>query len=137
MLNRLIAATTLATAIAGAGATFAFADEALIAEGEKVFKRCAACHQIGPDAQHRVGPELTDVIGRTAGTAEGFKYSKAMIEKGQEGWVWTEENLTHYLENPRADVKGTTMAFAGLKKEEERKAVVAYIVSMQGALGGS
>lgn len=137
MLNRLIAATALAVAMGGTSAPAAFADEALIAEGEKVFRRCAACHQIGPDAQHRVGPELTDVIGRTAGTAEGFKYSKGMVEAGEGGLVWTEEVLEHYLENPRADVKGTTMAFAGLKKEEERKAVVAYIVANQGELGGS
>lgn len=137
MLNRLIAATALAVAMGGTSATAAFADEALIAAGENVFKRCATCHQIGPDAQHRVGPELTDVIGRTAGTAEGFKYSKGMVEAGEGGLVWTPEVLEHYLENPRADVKGTTMAFAGLKKEEERKAVVAYIVANQGELGGS
>jgi cytochrome c len=137
MLKRLLAATTLAAAIGGAGTTLAFADEALIAEGENVFKRCAACHQIGPDAQHRVGPNLTTVIGRTAGTAEGFRYSKGMVEAGEGGLVWTPEVLEHYLENPRADVKGTTMAFAGLKKEEERQAVVAYIVSMQGEAGGS
>jgi len=137
MLNRFLVVTTLAASIGGAGTTLAFADEALIAEGANVFKRCAACHQIGPDAQNRVGPQLTNVIGRTAGTVEGFRYSKGMVEAGEGGLVWTEEVLEHYLENPRADVKGTTMAFAGLKKEEDRKAVVAYIVSQQGEPGGS
>jgi cytochrome c2 len=137
MLNRILAATAVVAAMGGTGVPAAFADEALIAEGERVFRQCAACHQIGPDAKHRVGPELTDVIGRTAGTAEGFRYSKGMVEAGEGGLVWTEEVLEHYLENPRADVKGTTMAFAGLKQEEDRQAVVAYIVSMQGEVGGS
>lgn len=129
MRYNLFAAAAL---IAAFGPMAAQAQDDLVAEGEKVFKKCAACHQIGPDAVNRVGPELTDVIGRTAGSVEGFKYSKAMAEAGAGGKVWDEATLDAYLENPRAIVKGTNMAFAGLKKAEERAAVIAYIVSQQG-----
>ncbi len=74
---------SLALALAAPSAAPALAQDAdLVAAGEKVFKRCAACHQVGPDAKNRVGPNLTGVIGRTAGTDEGFNYSDAMIEAG-------------------------------------------------------
>jgi len=132
MLNKGLAVATLMFSFCGAAAAVA-QDSAQIADGEKVFRRCAACHQIGPDAQNRVGPELTDVIGRQAGTVADFKYSPAMTAAGEGGLVWTEEALREYLENPREHVKGTTMAFAGLKKEDERLAVVAYIVANQGS----
>jgi len=102
-------------------------DEALAEEGAKVFRRCAACHQVGPDAKNRVGPVLTDVIGRTAGTLEGFNYSPAMVEAGEGGLVWDEETLLTYLEDPKGMVEGTNMAFAGLRKEEDRHAVIEYI----------
>lgn len=129
MRNRLLAASMLAASFAG-GAALA-QDAAQIEEGEKVFRRCAACHQVGEGAENKVGPELADVIGRTAGTVEGFKYSKAMVEYGEAGNVWNEETLFAYLENPRQTVKGTNMAFAGLKDEADRQAVIAYIVSQQ------
>jgi cytochrome c len=133
MLNKLIAASAFAAAFGALASTSALAQD-LVADGEKVFKRCAACHQIGPEAESKVGPELTDVIGRQAGTVEGFKYSDAMVEFGAAGNVWTNELLHTYLENPKALVKGTNMAFAGLKKAEDRDAVIAYIESMQGTL---
>ncbi len=132
MRLRFLTAALLVSFGVGPFAGAALADEALIAEGEKVFRKCAACHMIGPDAVNRVGPELTDVIGRTAGSVEGFKYSKAMIEAGENGKVWNNETLHDYLENPRGVVKGTNMAFAGLKKLEERDAVIAYIEAQQG-----
>jgi cytochrome c2 len=129
MVRKLLAVTVLALA-----ATPVLAQDDLAAQGEKVFKRCAACHQIGPDAKNRVGPSLEGVIGRTAGTAEGFTYSDAMAEAGQGGLVWTDETLHAYLENPREMVKGTKMAFAGLKKPEDRDAVIAYIEASGGAM---
>jgi cytochrome c len=134
MLNKLIAASAFAAGFGALAATSALAQDDLVADGEKVFKRCAACHQIGPEAENKVGPELTDVIGRQAGTVEGFKYSDAMVEFGAAGNVWSNELLHTYLENPKALVKGTNMAFAGLKKLEDRDAVIAYIESMQGTL---
>jgi cytochrome c len=98
-----------------------------VAAGEKVFKRCAACHMIGPDAKNRVGPELNGVVGRTAGTLEGYKYSDAMVEAGAGGLVWNDETLHAYLADPRGMVKGTKMAFPGLKSDEDILAVIAYI----------
>ncbi len=96
------------------------------AEGEKVFKRCQACHVIDKE-QNRVGPHLVGVVGRKAGSVEGFKYSEAMAAKGQEGLVWNDETLNAYLENPKGYIPKNKMAFAGLKKPEERAGVIAYL----------
>lgn len=111
----------------------ASAQDELVAKGEKVFRRCAACHTIGPDAKNRVGPELNGLIGRTAGSLEGYSYSDAMVEAGAGGMVWNEETLHTYLADPRGAVKGTKMAFAGLKKPDEVDAVIAYIEAAGGA----
>jgi cytochrome c len=96
-------------------------------KGEKVFKKCAACHAVGEGAKHKVGPELNDLIGRTAGAVDGFKYSKAMVEAGAAGVVWSDETLHGYLEKPKDYIKGNRMSFAGLKKEDERADVIAYL----------
>jgi cytochrome c len=125
----------LLAAVAAVLAAPAFAQDAdLVEDGEKVFRRCAACHQIGEGAESRVGPPLEGVIGRAAGTFEGFKYSDAMVEAGAGGLVWDDETLHEYLENPKAMVKGTKMAFAGLKKPEDRDAVIAYIEANGGTM---
>ncbi len=97
-----------------------------VANGEKIFKRCAACHVLD-DKTNRVGPHLGGVIGRTAGTVEGFKYSDAMIEKGKEGLVWNNETLNAYLEDPKAYVPKNKMAFPGLKNPQDRADVIAYL----------
>ncbi|MFO1143613.1 MAG: cytochrome c family protein [Amaricoccus sp.] len=114
--------------VIGLAATAAVAQESdPAAAGAKVFKRCAACHQVGPDAKNRVGPTLSGVIGRTAGTAAGFSYSDAMVAAGENGLVWDEETLSAYLADPKSVVKGNKMAFVGLKSEEDRAAVIAYL----------
>lgn len=123
----VVGALALAFAAAGAGAQ----DADQIAAGEKVFRKCAACHQVGEGAKNNLGPELADVIGRTAGTVPDFEYSEAMVAYGDAGAVWNDDTLHAYLENPKAVVKGTKMMFAGLKKPEERDAVIAYIDSRQ------
>jgi cytochrome c len=133
MAHKLLAAVTLA-AVGLAAVPVLAQDADLAAEGQKVFRRCAACHQIGPDAKNRVGPTLEGVIGRTAGTAPDFTYSDAMIEAGKSGLVWNDETLHEYLADPKAMVKGTKMAFAGLKKEEDRDAVIAYIEANGGSM---
>lgn len=97
--------------------------------GEKVFKKCKACHAVGEGAKHRVGPELNELFGRTAGGAEGYKYSKAMIEAGEGGLVWDATSLTEYLIKPKDMIKGTKMAFAGLKKDDDIANVLAYLKS--------
>jgi cytochrome c len=94
-----------------------------VAKGEKVFKRCKACHYADKE-KNKTGPYLVDVIGRKAGSIDGYKYSKAMRESQL---VWDEATLTAYLKAPKKFLKGTKMAFAGLKKEADIKNVIAYL----------
>jgi len=94
-----------------------------VKKGAKVFKKCKACHVVDKE-KNKVGPHLVGLFGRKAGTLEGYKYSKAMIEYGVE---WDEETLAAYLAAPKKVVKGTKMAFAGLKKEEQIEDVIAYL----------
>jgi cytochrome c len=103
-----------------------------VAMGEQVFKRCVVCHKIGEGAENGTGPALTGVIGRTAGAAEGFDFSDAMVAVGEDGLVWDDENLMSYLANPKAMVPGTKMIFAGLKSEDDRRAVIAYMTASGG-----
>ena len=95
-----------------------------LAHGEKVFKKCTACHQIAVGGKNMIGPNLWGVIGRTSGSISDYKYSKAMIAHGKE---WTFEEMNSYLIKPQAHIKGTKMAFAGLKKEKDRASVILYM----------
>ena len=97
--------------------------------GKSVFRKCSACHSLEP-GKKKVGPSLHGVIGRTAGTRRGFRYSKAMKAYGASGIVWSEDTLNAYLAAPRKVVKGTKMAFPGLKKEQQRADVIAYLKQM-------
>ncbi|AQS48857.1 MULTISPECIES: c-type cytochrome [Thioclava] len=108
------------------------ADPALVEAGEKVFKKCKACHQVGEDAKNRVGPVLNNLIGRQAGTADGFKYSSAMKQHGEDGLIWTEQTVEEYLADPKGYIPKNRMSFAGLKDPEDVKAVLAYIESQGG-----
>ena len=94
-----------------------------VAKGEKVFKRCKACHYADKE-KNKTGQYLVDVIGRKAGSIDGYKYSKAMRESQL---VWDDATLTAYLKAPKKFLKGTKMAFAGLKKEADIKNVIAYL----------
>ncbi|MGB2303983.1 MAG: c-type cytochrome [Candidatus Puniceispirillales bacterium] len=97
-----------------------------IKAGEKVFKKCKACHVVDKE-KNKTGPHLVNIMGRSAGSLESYKkYSKAMKESGI---VWDEETLDGYLEKPKKYIKGTKMAFAGLKKEKDRENVIAYLKS--------
>lgn len=95
--------------------------------GEDVFRRCRACHAIGPGARNRVGPMLNDLIGRKAASVPGYAYSPAMKVAGANELVWTEAVLLDYLTRPRDYVRGTKMIFAGLPEEEDRVDLVAYL----------
>jgi cytochrome c len=99
------------------------------AKGTKVFKKCAACHAVGDNAKNKVGPQLNEVFGRTAGSLEGYKYSKAMIKAGADGLVWDEASMATYLKKPKAMIKGTKMAFAGLRKEADLDNIIAYLAT--------
>jgi cytochrome c len=94
------------------------------AAGEKVFKRCLACHMVGENAKTRVGPVLNGLIGRKAGSYEGFKYTEA---NKNSGLVWDEPTLAKYLRNPREVIPGTSMVFPGIKKDEEIEDLIAYL----------
>jgi cytochrome c len=96
-------------------------------KGEAVFKRCRACHAIGPAAQNKAGPALTGIVGRKAGTAPGFNYSDAMKDKAARGLVWTDATLAQFLEAPDAFVPNNVMAFPGLKNPTERADLIAFL----------
>lgn len=98
------------------------------AAGEKVFNQCKACHTVEA-GKNRVGPSLHGVVGRKAGAVEGFKYSDAMQKSDV---VWTPENLDKYLADPRGFIPGNKMAFAGVKKPEDRQNVIAYLQQQGG-----
>ena len=98
-------------------------------KGEKVFRKCKACHKV-EDGKNAVGPHMFGIVGRAVGAVEGFKYSKAMTAFG-EGKTWTPEELDAFLAAPKKYVKGTKMAFAGLKKEAQRADVIAYLETLK------
>ena len=93
------------------------------AAGEKVYKKCKACHSL-EEGKNKVGPSLYGVIGRAAGTVEGYKYSTALMDSGL---TWDDATLDKYLEKPKELVPKTKMAFPGLKKEADRQDVIAYL----------
>ena len=120
----LVSAATVAALFMAAPAV---AQEGNAEDGAEVFKKCRACHDVGPEAKNKVGPSLNDLIGRKAGTIEGFTYSEANKSAGGKGLVWTEDVLSKYLENPLAFMPGTKMAFAGLKDPQDRKDIIAFL----------
>ena len=95
-----------------------------LAIGEKVFKKCAACHSIVKGGKNNIGPALYNVVGRKIGVVNDYKYSKALSSYGKE---WTFEELNGYLIKPAKWIKGTKMAFAGLRKEKDRASVILYL----------
>lgn len=95
--------------------------------GAAVAKKCAACHNFVEGAGAKVGPDLYNVIDRQIGSAEGFKYSAPLQAAHDEGKKWTYEHLYHFLKNPKADMPGTAMGFAGLAKPEDRANLIAYL----------
>ena len=95
-----------------------------VASGEKIFKKCAACHSINKGGKHKIGPALYNVVGRKVGGVEDYKYSKALVAYEKE---WTFEELNGFLIKPAKHIKGTKMAYAGLRKEVDRASVIKYL----------
>ena len=95
-----------------------------VVSGEKIFKKCAACHSIVKDGKNKIGPALYNVVGRRVGGVSDYKYSKALAgyEKS-----WTFEELNGFLLKPAKWIKGTKMAYAGLRKEKDRASVIKYL----------
>ena len=98
-----------------------------IEHGQKVFKKCSACHVVAKGGKNKIGPALYSVMGRKSGSVPGYKYSKALIAYAK---VWSYEEMNGFLIKPTAHIKGTKMAFAGLKSEKDRASVMLYMNSM-------
>ncbi len=99
-------------------------------KGEKIFQKCGACHTSVPGV-HGLGPSLVGVVGNRPGQAPGFRYSKGMVAFAESGAVWNAATLDAFLTRPRRLVKGTKMAFPGLKKDQDRADVIAYLEQLQ------
>lgn len=106
-------------------------DADLAAKGEKVFKKCKSCHQLGEGAKNRSGPILTGIMDNPAAAVDGFKYSKALKSAAEGGLIWNETELAAFLAKPKAYLKGTKMSFAGLRKEADQAAVIEYLKSFE------
>jgi len=144
MIKRLICATVLGalpfsvmaeshatdtdageTEMAAEAVTFELTGDAK--KGERVFKKCKACHAVGEGAENKVGPALNGILGRTIAADEDFGYSDVLTAMGAEGTTWTPEELAAFLTKPREYAKGTKMTFAGLRKEKDRDNVIAFL----------
>lgn len=116
---------SLVAALALAAVSFATSAHAQdVAAGEKSFNKCRACHQVGETAKNTVGPVLNGLFGRKSGTIEGYNYSDA---NKNSGITWDDAVFAEYIQNPKAKIPGTKMAFAGIKKEDEIKDLTAFL----------
>lgn len=98
------------------------------ARGKRVFNRCKSCHEVAQE-RNRNGPHLVGLFGRVSGAVEGFRYSPAMKDAAL---VWSEETLDGFLEDPRNYLEGNRMAFAGLRRDQDRQDVIAYLKQVTG-----
>ena len=119
-----VASTSSAETSSETGNIMAIFASTSAAEGEKVFKKCAACHSIAEGGKNKIGPALWGVLGRQAGSLPDYKYSKAMTAHGKK---WSFEEMNGFLIKPKDWIKGTKMSYAGLKSEKERAAVILYM----------
>lgn len=103
--------------------------------GEKVFRKCRACHEVGPEAKDKSGPVLNGIIGTAAAASPDFSYSNAMKEAAEAGLVWDEASLAAFLTKPRDFLKGTKMSFPGLRKEADVADVIAYLAQHEAVSG--
>ena len=120
-MRRAVFAAGMAWALL-APASSAIAQDA--AAGERIFAQCRACHQVGPNAKNAVGPVLNGLFGRKAGTAPGYTFSEA---NKASGIVWDEAHFHDYIQNPRANMPGTNMVYAGLKGDKRISDLIAYL----------
>ena len=111
--------------------TYALAD-GHAAEGERLFRslRCAGCHEIGPEGRNKVGPHLNEIIGRAAGSIEGFRYSRAMQGRAEDGLVWEEDMLRAFLTAPSEFLPRTRMAYRGVRKEEDLTELLIFLATL-------
>jgi|TARA_B110000967_G_C18451330_1_gene348020 cytochrome c len=121
----VVAASTTSTSSASEKIDItALMSMANLGHGEKIFKKCASCHSIKMGGGNKIGPALYNVVGRAVGSVSDYKYSKSLSTYGKE---WTFEELNGFLIKPSTWIKGTKMAYAGLKKEKDRASVIMYL----------
>lgn len=103
------------------------------AKGKEAFAKCAICHQVGPGAKTLVGPELNGIVGRKTASVEGYPYSPGMKKLGDDGFVWSEENIDKWIADPKAMLPQSPMAlaFAGVPDADERANIIAYLKTQQ------
>ncbi len=118
----LVGLSAQATALDAADTTLSSAGD--VKKGKRLFNRCKACHSLTAAPRHRMGPNLDSLFGRQSASAEGYKYSKAMLATD---FVWDEAKLDEWLAKPKAFLPGNKMIFPGLKKEQDRKNIMAYL----------
>ena len=118
------AETTSESSSSESGEIMALLASASVADGKKIFKKCAACHSIAKGGANKIGPALWGVLGRKAGSISDYKYSKAMAAHAK---PWSLEEMNGFLIKPKDWIKGTKMSFIGLKKDTDRAAVILYM----------
>ncbi len=123
--------TALTVAALAAGLSVPALAEGDAAAGKRVYNRCKSCHAVGEGARNRVGPQLNGIVGAEIASDDGFKYSKAFMDKKAEVLVWTEQALAAFLQKPRDYIPGNRMNFGGLSKEEDRVNVIAYMKTFE------
>jgi len=121
---------SLTLAISGPSLRTAFADGDA-GNGQDLFRACSACHEVGVGARNSVGPVLNDIVGRRAASRDRYSYSRGMREAAADGLVWSVETLDGYIENPRAYLRGTRMAYSGLRDPQERQDLIAYLKTLK------
>ena len=126
----LLAATLLA------GFPVAGAWSADVGRGKDLYNQCKRCHQVGGGAEHRIGPHLNDVFGRTAGSLGNFRYSPAMKAAGSGGLIWTEATMDEFLSDPRSFVPRSRMSYAGMAGADDRAELLAWLSGFSGAESG-
>lgn len=134
MVRRATTGARLALAVWAAASSPSLA-EGDAAQGETLFRPCAACHMIGDGATHRVGPHLTGIVGRPIGAVEGYEFSDGLAAAGADGRVWDAGALDRFLAGPRDYFPGTRMVFRGIRSEEDRAHLIAYMLQAGGPAG--
>jgi cytochrome c len=115
----------------GPGSVLPLLAAADLAAGQKVSRKCAACHTFDEGGANKIGPNLWNLVGRAIASVDGFTYSKSLQEKSGDGWSY--ENLDGFLGKPKEWAPGTKMSFAGLKKIQDRADLIAYLRSLSGS----
>ena len=124
-MKKLVFNLFVAASLAGFGGS-ALAADCDLALGEKTFKKCKACHKL-EDGKNGVGPHLFGIVGRAVAGVDGYKYSNGMTAYAEGGKVWDAAALDAFMIKPKDEVKGTKMSFGGIRKEEQRAALICYL----------